>query len=359
MSSTPFPKPLRASALEQAEKAAIGGLRFDWMMVILSAVFVGGLFLDGWAHNHGRVDESFFTPWHAFFYGGFLLTAMALIGVVVVNRRRGYDLFASIPDGYKTTLTGVMIFGAGGVGDMFWHAIFGIERGIEALFSPTHLMLGVGISLIVSGPLRAAWPRRDRPSWRSLGPAILSVGLLMSTLSFFLMFAHPINTIIGGARHRQFLNDVGVMAGMMALLVMAALMIGLVLLTMRRWTLPLGALSLIWGLHTAGMTILDYERLQQLWLALGMFAVVVLLDLVAWRYRAALRQPNNLRIFAFAAPFLLFGAYFGVLHLTEGIGWSIHLWTGAVFLTGVTGLLLSYLLMPPAIPKEEIGRLGD
>jgi hypothetical protein len=355
MSSTLFPKPLRTSAVAQAEKAAIGGLRFDWMMVILSTVFVGGLFLDGWAHNHGRVDQSFFTPWHAFFYGGFLLTAAALIGVIVVNRLRGYDLFVSIPDGYKTTLTGMMIFGAGGVGDMVWHAIFGIEDGIEALFSPTHLMLGVGISMIVTGPLRAAWPRQVRSSWRSLGPAILSVGLLLSTLSFFLMFAHPINTLIGGERHRHFLNDIGVMAGMMALLVMAALMIGPVLLTMRRWTLPLGALSLIWGMHTASMTILDYEHLHQFWLALGMFAAVVPLDLLTWHYRSALRQPTNLRIFAFVAPLFLFGAYFGVLELTEGIGWSVHLWTGAVFLTGVTGLLLSYLLMPPAIPKEEIG----
>ncbi|MBX3002242.1 MAG: hypothetical protein KF893_27200 [Caldilineaceae bacterium] len=356
MSSTLFRRPFPMSAAAQVEKAAISGLRFDWAMVILSAIFVGGLFLDGWAHNHGKVDESFFTPWHAFFYGGFLLTALALISVVVVNRRRGHGLFASIPDGYKTTLTGLMIFGAGGVGDMLWHAIFGIERGIEALFSPTHLMLGVGIAMVVSGPLRAAWNRRGiAASWRTLGPALLSTSLLMSTLSFFLMFAHPINTLIGGARHRHFLNDIGVMAGMMALLVMAALMIGPILLIMRRWRLPLGALTLIWGLHTAGMAVLDYERISQFWLAVGMFVVVVVLDLLVWRFRTALRMSDNLRIFAFAAPVLLFAAYFAVLDRTEGIGWSIHLWTGSVFLTGVTGLLLSYLLMPPTIPVEEIG----
>lgn len=360
MSSTLIPKPLSAVAGSQAEKKAIGGLRFDWTMVILSTIFVGGLYLDGWAHNHGKVDESFFTPWHAVFYGGYLLTATTLIGGIVVNRLRGYPLFASIPDGYKTTLTGVMVFGAGGVGDMAWHAIFGIERGIEAIFSPTHLMLGVGISMIVSGPLRAAWNRRGiTVSWRTLGSALLSTSLLMSTLSFFLMFAHPTNTLIGGARHRHFLNDIGVMAGMLALIVMAALMIGPILLILRRWTLPLGALTLIWGLHTVGMAILDYQRLSQFWLALGMFAAVILLDVLSWRYQVALRLPNNLRIFAFAAPFLLFGAYFGVLHLTEGIGWSVHLWTGAVFLTGVTGLLLSYLLMPPTMPTEESGQWDD
>jgi hypothetical protein len=33
-------------------------------MSLLSAWLVGGLFPDGWAHAHGRVDQSFFTPWH-------------------------------------------------------------------------------------------------------------------------------------------------------------------------------------------------------------------------------------------------------------------------------------------------------
>ncbi|MBI1294763.1 hypothetical protein GC175_07370 [bacterium] len=335
--------------------AAIGGVRFDWVMAILSAVFVGGLFLDGWAHNHGRVDTSFFTPWHAFFYAGFMVTGLALVVAVVVNRLRGYNLYSAIPNGYKTTITGLLIFAAGGLGDMAWHLVFGIEEDIEALFSPTHLMLGIGMALIITGPLRAAWNRRRAvSSWRDLGPAILAVGLFMSTLSFFLMFAHPINTIIGGARHRHFMNDVGVMAGMLALIVMAALMIGPVLLIMRRWTLPLGALTLIWGLHTAGMTVLDYEYRYQVWMALGMMAVVVVLDLAIWRFRTALSQPDNLRLFAFSAPFLLFGAYFGVLAQTEGIGWSVHLWTGAVFLTGVTGLLLSYLLMPPPMPISEV-----
>src|SRR2546426_11492837 len=50
---------------------APGSAGFDWTIVALSGVFVSGLFLDGWAHAHGRVDQSFFTPWHAVFYGGF------------------------------------------------------------------------------------------------------------------------------------------------------------------------------------------------------------------------------------------------------------------------------------------------
>jgi hypothetical protein len=41
---------------------------------------VGGIFLDGWAHAHGRVDESLFTPWHAVLAGiaGLLLSYLLL-----------------------------------------------------------------------------------------------------------------------------------------------------------------------------------------------------------------------------------------------------------------------------------------
>jgi hypothetical protein len=52
----------------------------DWIMTVLSAVFISGLFLDGWAHTHGRVDETFFTPWHAVLYGGYLACAVVLLG---------------------------------------------------------------------------------------------------------------------------------------------------------------------------------------------------------------------------------------------------------------------------------------
>jgi hypothetical protein len=51
----------------QQHTIAVGGLAFDWVMMSLSLLFLGGLYLDGWAHNHGRVDDSFFTIWHAFF----------------------------------------------------------------------------------------------------------------------------------------------------------------------------------------------------------------------------------------------------------------------------------------------------
>lgn len=332
----------------------IAGLGFDWLMALLSALFVGGLFLDGWAHNHGRVDQSFFTPWHAFFYGGFLLTAAALVGVVLLNRRRGHSLTAAIPSGYRTSLAGLFVFAAGGVGDLAWHTAFGIEEDVEALFSPTHLLLGIGIALIVTGPLRAAWKARSRAAdWRSIGPALLSVSLLISTFTFFMLFSHPVTQVVAGRFHRHFNNDVGVVAGMLGLIVIAGLLLEPVLILLLRWRLPFGSLTLIWGLNTLAMTIIDYEELQQLWMGGAMLVGAVLCDLLLFRLRPNTDRPGHLRIFAFSAPILLFGAYFIALMATEGTRWSVHLWSGSIFLTGIAGLLLSYLIAPPALPLDD------
>ena len=55
-------------------------LGFDWLMAVLAALIMAGVIQDGWAHAHGLVDQSFFTPWHAILYG-----CMALSGIVLAE----------------------------------------------------------------------------------------------------------------------------------------------------------------------------------------------------------------------------------------------------------------------------------
>jgi hypothetical protein len=60
-----------------------------------------------------------------------------------------------------------------------------------------------------------------------------------------------------------------------------------------------------------------------------------------------------LRIFAFAVPFINYVIYFAVLLLLKGtIAWSVHVWTGTIVETGIVGLLLSYIYVPPRMPGE-------
>lgn len=333
----------------------IAGLRFDWVMVLLSAVFVGGLYLDGWAHNHGRVDQSFFTIWHAFFYSGYLLVCIAFAAATAVNLARGFPLAESVPGGYRLTGAGLLVFAAGGAGDMAWHQLFGVESGVEALFSPTHLMLGVGIGLIVTGPLRAAWRRRGGDgNWLALSPALASLGLLLAALTFFLMFLFPVTVQLGtaGTGNSYFNSDVGKVAGLVGATITAAILVGPLLLTLRRWRLPLGAVSAVLGLAIVGATIVDYERPLMIWLALGMGAASLAVDYISWRARPS-SNPGTVRWLAPAIPLLLYSGYYAVLLSTVGTTWSVHMWTSAIAIPVLACWLLSFLLQPPSFSGSE------
>ena len=334
---------------------SVSSLKFDWLMTALSALFVGGLYLDGWAHNHGRVDESFFTIWHAFFYSGYLLVGIAFAAATISNLMQGYPLPLAVPRGYRLTGIGLFIFAAGGVGDMVWHILFGIEDGIEALFSPTHIMLGIGIGFTVTGPLRAAWNRRGEDAgWRKLAPAVFSLGIFLAALTFFMMFFFPVTVQLGtpGTGRGYFHDDLGKTAGLVGAVLTAAALTGPTLLALRRWRLPLGAVAAALGLAILGATIVDYEQPRMIWLALGMAAAALVVDYLAWRAQPSSR-PESLRWLAPAIPFLLYAGYYAVLLPTTGTTWSVHMWTSTIFIPALVCWLLSYLLLPPLPPEPQ------
>lgn len=175
-----------------------GGLRFDWTATALSALFLAGLWIDGWAHFHNQVDDSFFTPWHFLFYSAFGLVALFFGYHQFQNVNKGYAFARALPKGYRLSLIGAVVFAVGGFGDMIWHTLFGIEAGTEALMSPTHIMLAIGMALIFTGPVRAAWLRQrdsggtELRGWRALGPMIVGVTLFLTLLLFFTSYANPV-----------------------------------------------------------------------------------------------------------------------------------------------------------------------
>src|SRR5579862_2557486 len=85
-------------------------LRFDWIVSLLSTLFVIGIFIDGWAHNHNKVDNTFFTPWHAMLYGGFAIVGAFLAVVMGWNFARGYPIRRALPRGYALSMVGVLVF---------------------------------------------------------------------------------------------------------------------------------------------------------------------------------------------------------------------------------------------------------
>src|SRR5262245_3449071 len=158
--------PRSATVTPTERRAATAGLRFDYLVTALSTILVVGLYSDGWAHEHGQVD-SFFTPWHGIVYTGFLLGGLAPLLALARTWRRGEgrgDWRAwknYVPVGYRLSLLGIPLFIGGGIFDLLWHRLFGIEVDTEALLSPSHLLLALAGVLLIGGPLRAVWQRTD------------------------------------------------------------------------------------------------------------------------------------------------------------------------------------------------------
>jgi len=598
---------------------ALGGWRFDWIATVLFALLLGGVYLDGWAHNHGKVDTSFFTPWHAVLYCGLTLVGMFLVVNLLLNHRKGYPWLEALPPGYSVSLYGGIVFGVAGVLDLIWHLLLGIEVSVQALLSPTHLMLGLGAVLIVTGALRSAWlrlPEHKNYGWAQLMPAVICIALVGSLFAFFTQYAHPqvspysssdarytapplptslslmnadgtlqtrltsdglshydpawshhgkkmafnagpntgknshsqiyvahpdgshqvrltndafddwapawspddsqivftsnragqynlyVMNVDGSHvtrltsstgfvaswspdgkhlvfdSHRDGLNQMYVMnadgrkvvrlthttsdefdpawspdgskiafvsardghdqvyimnpdgshqqaltsgkanwgptwspdsskiafvslrngtaevyemnadgsqqvnvsqnpgaengsggiswspdgkllytvqehppvnaffsqsLGTISMLFQAALLMGLVLFLLRRWLLPFGSLTMVFTLSSVAMSFLN----DQYVFIPAAFAAGLIADVLIWRLKPEPSRPLEFRLFAFAAPVVYYSLYFLVIQLSGGIGWTIHLWMGSIFLTGAISVLLSYLLLPP------------
>lgn len=327
------------------------GIPFDRAMTLLSGWFILGIFLDAWAHSHGRTDETFFTPWHAVLYSGFLALA-AFFGLTIYrNHAAGQRWRAAVPAGYELSLLGIGIFAMGGMGDMIWHELLGVEANLEALMSPPHLLLGSGATLFLTGPLRAAWQRPQRSgAWATLLPVIGSLAFVLALWSFFTSYAHPFVYPWAAQSYHLSRSGFGQALGIAGIVLQTALLMGLTLFAIRRWTLPVGSLALVF---TFSATLISSLEDNYVFILVALLAGLVADGLVWWLKPSAAR-PHMFRAFAFVVPVLLWLCYFTALMLTGGIWWTTHLWLGSVFLAGIVGLLLSYLLVPPVMPDASV-----
>lgn len=313
---------------------------FDWLMVVLSTFFVSGLLLDGWAHAHGKVDNSFFTPWHAVFYSGFGLVACLLAADTGLALLRGEPFSLMRRSGYELAYLGTPLFALGGVGDLVWHQLFGIERGIEALLSPTHLLLVTSMLMIVSAPFRSPDPAMQAQRWPGQLRRVLSLTLALTLLSFITEFANP---IVEPQAQRSIYRSAEAIQGITAFLVYPALLMGATLVLIRRGRPMPGALMLMYSLHAVGLSVLN----DTYW-AIGVAALTgFIADVLVAVLRPSVKRRIALHGFAFCIPAVFALSYMLTLMQIERVIWRVHLWGGAVFIAGATGLLLSLLVVQP------------
>jgi hypothetical protein len=140
---------------------------------------------------------------------------------------------------------------------------------------------------------------------------------------------------------------------MSGILIQTGVLMALLLLMIRRWgaQLPLGWLTCVFALTGVGLGIFHATP----WAG----PVVALVGIVAdglYRWlQPDVQQPLRLRLWSALVPVVFYSFYFLALLVLGGIWWPVHLWAGGIALAGVTGWLLSYLILPPALP----GSVGE
>lgn len=314
-----------------------------------------GLFLDGWAHSHQK-PESFFSPWHGVLYSGF--AAAALWAGWIAWRRREPDrsLLATMPPGHLSSIAGFTLFGIGAIGDLLWHEIFGIEVNLEALLSPTHLLLLMGGAIALSAPLRT---RLRSPavtvSWAEFLPALLSLTLLTAVGAFFLSYLSPFSTTsVAYENATTHTHDLVRLTPALAAELRENWTIGAIFVTTivfllpalfvrRRWKTPPGTFLVLYTTLLVAQTGLNgFEQ----WLLIVIGPVVgVVVD-------ASIRREVPGWLMGGLVPLAAWSTYFLVFELQEGVGWSPELWAGATVMASLLGGLIGSLTEPRALTTE-------
>jgi hypothetical protein len=321
---------------------------------------MAGVFIDGFAHSNLRnTIEDFFTPWHAILYSGFTATALWVVWMVFRRLRQGWTGLNAIPVGYELGLIGATVFGLGGVGDMIWHTVFGIEVGIDALLSPTHLLLYLGATLLITSPLRAIWHNSSAtPSFKAFLPALLAVFATFSFTTFMNMHLWGlVNVPDSSERFSQLSSYGGLIAYAASRLTDAGILfsnvviMGTAFLLLRRWRTPVGTFTLILGLNTLAMFAMfgNGGYLPQVLLAT---LAGIIMDAMVFTMKPSPSKVLEFRVFAIIAPIAIWGLHFLALALNGGIGISRELWTGITVMTALCSVALSVLVVPPAIPSQ-------
>lgn len=311
-----------------------------------------GTYVDGWAHNNLHDLETFFTPWHAILYSVFAACALWIAALTWRRHAPGGRWTEAIPAGYGAAAAGVVLFLISGAADFAWHSVFGIEQGIKALFSPSHLGLATGGFLILSAPFSAAWHSPER-SWPRLMPAFVSA-MLSGMIAAFILQEFAVF-----ARHgliQTYIDAAGAQAAV-TMPTSSSIMVSLASFFVSTAVLfvPVLLLSLRWRLHAAvpaAMALLPCVALQIMvglrdaWLVPVALVGAVLVGVV-W----AVVRPNpdrhaRLMTAIGLAPVVFWAPYFAGVALHDGaLSFSPEIWGGTLAWTGLEMLALAALTL--------------
>lgn len=329
----------------------------DYITIFFALWLLSGVFVDGYAHTHfDETLETFFTPWHAVLYSGFLSCALWFSWLTYRNYRIGWRGRKAIPHGYGAGVIGVLIFSLGGVGDMIWHTIFGIEIGIEALYSPSHLLLFLGGTLIVASPLKRAWVNRmsvvdSSPSFVQLLPALVSLAFATSFTAFFAMSfwafsnGYPTQGFVEWTRGfdgylYHYMYENGHTIGIANILITNAILIIPIVWLLKRWNPPFGSFTLMMTIPLFFMSGLN--GFNNYFMIAGGLVSGLTVDFL-WSAFRMKRGGWSAHLFLGFFSVLVWGLYFLIIELDTHVAWEPEFWSGAIVLAALSSIVFSNL----------------
>ncbi len=316
---------------------------FSWYFLGASLWLVLGVSLDAWAHGHIRL-ESFWTPWHGVLYSGLLATGLVLPGAMLINRLKGMPWRETIPAGYEISVLGIIGAFIGGVGDMTWHLLLGIEQNLDAAFSPTHIALMLFFGFVIVGPFHALYVSNARTSQILL---LLSCILLLLYWQIISSEASPYTTF--WLVNTPKTDGTGQTLAVASYVLQGGFLAGLTMYLLRRWKLFFGFFFIALMVSAAPLAAMENNLI-----IIPIGAVAGLLIDCAYRLiRPSTESVERFRLFIASVPGIWLLTYTIIVWAVYGTVWSTHLLVGSIVIACIISWLLSGLMFPPAVQAQE------
>jgi hypothetical protein len=342
------------------ERADLATPKEDLVQVIFGICLMAGGATDGWAHNNilGSVQEDgFFTPWHGLLYTGFALSAAWT--VLLAYRRRHLAArwwLNGWPAGYKLGAVGIGLFMIGGLGDMVWHETLGVEVSIDALLSPSHLLLAIGSTLLLSSAVRSWWTAGG--GGQRVATGILSMGLAVTNVSLFLLYGLSFDSAHAAQAWDGARGAVGhtiASHGLASYIVTTGIFVVPVLMILRRGSVfgATTALVTMSGLFHMSTREFEFDLTAgvagSVLAALLADAIIVRLDRVR-----GVDAPFRLPLAGMLVGALVTAGHLIGLALSAGVQWPAELWSGIPISCAAVGAMLGGIAARPATYPAQL-----
>jgi hypothetical protein len=359
--------------------------REDMITMALTLWGITAMFFDGRGHNNKTGQESFFSIAHLFLYAG--LTVLGIWVGVLVTRYQGLEhrktlmpVLSLIPVGYGVAILGLITLAIGGPTDFAWHSAYGFEVGVDAIYSPPHLLLFFGGLLVSSTGIRSMWAKNDVVmDFKAFLPVLLSAMLFIGVSGFITMYLSAFMTNVTPTS--DFWNDLAnfndvrsdqtidvnsglalygddkwpynfysVSHGIASMVITGLIILGPTLLILRRWRVPFGAFTIIYTGFGLWVNIMSEYR--DIILIIPLILAGITADLLQQRLGQARKDGRvslgGIRVAGPTIGAVLWLTYWAVLALDKGIGWPPTLWVGALMVAIMTAFGVAFLIAPPA-----------